>query len=72
MTCAMRTIKCSDCPEMITGRFSPSKDYQCINCAIKRMESAATQMANKSGPAYDKWLESRGPRGRPLQYPTGE
>ena len=36
----------------------------CANCGIERGINAARQMAARSGPAYDRWLASKGPRGR--------
>lgn len=41
------------------------KPLLCLNCGIKHSVIAASEMANKSGPAYDKWLETAGPQGRP-------
>lgn len=40
-------------------------DVYDILCAIQNSCDAAKQMALKSGPYYDRWLETRGPQGRP-------
>lgn len=65
MVYAVRERKCDNCPTIVKGRIPPSGPLQCIECAIAKAGSAAMQMANKSGPAYDKWLTTRGPQGRP-------
>lgn len=65
MVYAVRERECSDCGAVVKGRFPLSKPVQCIDCAIKRQISAAKQMAARSGPYYDQWLKTRGPKGRP-------
>lgn len=65
MVYAVRTRNCADCGQEVTGRLPMVKDIRCIACAITRAANAAREMAAKSGPAYDRWLETRGPQGRP-------
>lgn len=62
---AVRERKCDTCPTVVKGRIPPSGEFHCVECNIKHAADAAIQMANKCGPAYDKWLETRGPQGRP-------
>jgi len=50
-------VNCIDCGAEFEYRGYKKKE-RCIPCAYKRAEEAATQMFNKSGPFYDKWLES--------------
>lgn len=70
MVYAVRSRKCDDCPTVVMGRIPPTGPFLCIECAIAKAARAAMEMANKSGPAYDRWLETRGPQGRPRTQPT--
>ena len=65
MPYAYRERKCAKCPTIVKGHLPPTKDILCIECAVKNAMQAAVQLANKSGPYYDRWLASRGPQGRP-------
>lgn len=61
---------CLDCGEQIVKRIARPGDMLCTNCALTRATLAAYQMATKSGPAWDKWLATNGPRGRPPRPPN--
>jgi hypothetical protein len=56
---------CEDCGQQIVRRIRPDKPALCGDCAESRVILAAQQMAAKSGPAWDKWLSTNGPAGRP-------
>lgn len=38
---------------------------KCKACGIENAVQAALEMAAQSGPAWDRWVASRGPKGRP-------
>jgi hypothetical protein len=65
MPYAERTRKCHRCGKPFTARMKATGPVYGINCAIQNSIDAAIQMANKSGPYYDRWLETSGPQGRP-------
>lgn len=65
MVYAVRERECSGCGEIVRGRIPPAGELLCIECAIKKAARAAMEMANKEGPAYDRWLATNGPKGRP-------
>lgn len=69
MVYAVRSRKCDGCTTVVKGRIPPGGEFLCIECAIAKAIRAATEMANKSGPAYDRWLKSPGPKGRPRTKP---
>ncbi len=65
MSYAERERKCSTCDNTVKGRIPLQKAVFCIDCALKKAAESARQMANKSGPYYDQWLTTQGPKGRP-------
>ena len=50
-------VKCVDCGEEFEVQGYKKKE-RCSVCAFKRCGEAAHQMMAKSGPFYDKWVES--------------
>ena len=70
MVYAVRERKCDRCPTVVKGRIPPGGEFLCIECAIDKAKRAAIEMAQKSGPAYDRWLTTRGPQGRPPNPPS--
>jgi DNA-directed RNA polymerase subunit RPC12/RpoP len=60
------TYPCEDCGTETTRNRTGGEPYVCAECGITRGIQAALEMARKEGPAYDKWLSSRGPSGRPV------
>lgn len=65
MVYAVRERECAGCPTIVKGRIPATGDVWCITCSLDRGKDAALQMAQKSGPYYDRWLATRGPQGRP-------
>jgi hypothetical protein len=62
---AMRWRKCASCTDWQYGRLPPEGAWYCLTCRLRRAESAAREMAAKDGPHYARWLQTRGPQGRP-------
>lgn len=65
MTYRYREEKCATCTNIVKGRYSPSRPPRCVDCGINAMMIQQLSMARKAGPAYDKWLQTNGPKGRP-------
>lgn len=65
MAYAFRWRNCKGCRKWFYARSPNHGDVWCMTCRIGRAENAARDMAHKSGPYYDRWLNSRGPQGRP-------
>lgn len=59
-----RDIPCADCGTLVFKMPRWDRDILCLECATTRAILAAQQMAAKSGPAWDKWLATNGPRGK--------
>jgi hypothetical protein len=65
----LRTRICSKCSTPFTGRLPPVADVLCIDCAVDVAADTMRQMAARSGPRYDRWLQSGGnPNNRPRDY----
>lgn len=62
---ARRWRFCAECHKPLFGHLPDTDDVWCVAHRLERSAAAALQLANKSGPFYDKWLETRGPKGRP-------
>jgi len=60
-----RTRECARCGGQVKGRIPVNGDVFCLTCNLDNAKEAALQLANKSGPYYDRWLATRGPQGRP-------
>lgn len=59
------TGPCKDCGRTITKLELSKLRLICADCGEDRARRAAIEMATKSGPAWDRFLLSRGPQGRP-------
>ena len=59
---------CGKCSKPVYGQFRPGADMYCLEHRIQRSAESALQLANKSGPFYDKWKQTGGPKGRPRKY----
>lgn len=71
MSLKYRYRMCASCKTWIHGRFPLRGPVYCLECNLAHAHDAAVQMANKQGPYYDKWLSTRGPRGRPTNDQNG-
>jgi hypothetical protein len=60
-----RIIICEDCGARVRRDLTSRRRGVCARCGVDRATAAALQMANKSGPAWDRFLASKGPAGRP-------
>ena len=60
-----KTHPCEDCGVQVAKRPRVDKPMLCTECAVQRVTLAAQQMRAKSGPAWERWLTSNGPSGRP-------
>ena len=56
---------CARCGESVRGAYGKDGLLLCLECRLMKARDAAIQMARKAGPAYDRWLETNGPKGRP-------
>jgi hypothetical protein len=52
------TWECDRCPATVTKRRRAGRPNLCKACAATAMADAANQMAEKRGPAYERWLAS--------------
>jgi hypothetical protein len=68
MVYKQRWRKCSTCGAWTHGTYPAKAPVGCTACNLANAKDAALQMANKSGPHYDRWLATRGPQGRPRTY----
>lgn len=73
-----KMMPCDKCGDPVEVNAQTVNAPTCYNCGMQRAIDAATQMHNKSGPFYDRWLASnaRGAvqkgRGTPLDDPTND
>lgn len=54
---------CLDCGKPTGKHVRSDKPEVCPECGTERMATAAREMALHSGPAWEKFLASRGPEG---------
>lgn len=52
------TQACDRCGQAVTKRHRTGRPSLCRPCAAKAVEDAANQMAERSGPAWDRWVAS--------------
>jgi hypothetical protein len=57
------TGPCKDCGRTVTKLELSKPRLVCEDCGTERARRAAYEMATKSGPAWDRFLLSRGPEG---------
>lgn len=57
--------QCGHCGEPVRGAYGKDGLLLCLECRLSKARDAAIQMANHEGPAYDAWVRTRGPLGRP-------
>lgn len=62
---AIKEGNCHDCGERVRGASSRDGFLRCLDCKLAMARESALQLASHSGPYYDRWLQTRGPRGRP-------
>lgn len=55
MPYAERLVTCAGCGTVEVARWSPTKPWRCIHCAIERSVMNALQLRAKRGAFYDKW-----------------
>lgn len=65
MAYSIKERDCTTCGALVKGRIPALGDVHCIDCSVQLLAQAALEMHNKCGPAYDSWLQTRGPQGRP-------
>lgn len=53
-----KLLPCKGCEEPTNRRENNTRDPLCVTCAIKKACQVQVEMKNRSGPYYDKWLES--------------
>lgn len=65
-----KQMPCRECGEPMTVDIAKQNPPRCVECGIAAAASAARQMHERSGPAYARWLASRGVLGRPRSRTT--
>lgn len=56
-TIRVKEMECAGgCGKAIRVGSNTRNKPQCIDCSIRHMQENNTQLAQKSGPYYDKWL----------------
>lgn len=65
-----KTMECNRCHEPVQKPFRFYRRAYHEECGILEASDAARQMANKSGPYYERWLETKGRYGRPRGVTT--
>lgn len=53
---ATKQWPCRECGELVTVGIRTYKQPRCLDCGIKAMMANMTQLKQKSGPLYDRWL----------------
>ena|SRR5215469_7800921 len=51
-----KQLPCSECGTLLTVGSNTRKAPRCVECGLARMTETQRQIAEKSGPEYDKWL----------------
>ena len=52
----MKTYVCCECGKEYQA-MRPSRTGACIDCGMKHVEEAASQLRAHKGPYYDRWKE---------------
>jgi len=60
-----KEMPCNECGNPVTVNAQTVKAPRCYECGLAAHVEQIRQMAAKSGPYYDRWLETNGPKGRP-------
>ncbi len=65
-----KTLECARCHKPVVKPYRFHRTPYHLECGILEAADAARQMRQKSGPYYDRWLNTAGPKGRPGGVPT--
>jgi hypothetical protein len=55
---AVKQVPCRGCGEPITVGIRTRIQPRCIMCGVREAHAAARQMHERSGPYYEKWVQS--------------
>ena len=53
----LRVFECAGCGQLVERNAPDGARVRCIHCAIGRSVENMTQLRNKSGPFYERWLQ---------------
>jgi len=61
----LRKFHCVLCGQWTTRKLSSKQERHCVECGLRAMVASTRDMANRSGPAWERWRASAGAKGRP-------